>query len=83
MRKSIFALLSLLFMLSVRAQNAGNITITGKVYDQKTGTGLPGATVLLKNTTHEVVTEKDGTFRFLTGQKLPVVLIVSYVGYQR
>jgi outer membrane receptor for ferrienterochelin and colicin len=29
-----------------------------------------------------VVTDKDGIFRFLTGQKLPVVLQVSYVGYQ-
>jgi len=76
------SLLSLLIVLSARSQNAGNITISGKVYDQKTGTGLPGATVHIKGTTHEVVTEKDGAFHFLTGQKLPVTLIVTYVGYQ-
>src|SRR5882757_8673153 len=70
-------------ILSARAQNSNNLTITGKVYDEKTGTGLPGATVHLKNTTHEVVTDKDGQFRFLTGQKLPVVLIVTYIGYQQ
>src|SRR5882762_7122765 len=72
-----------LLFLSARAQNNNNLSITGKVYDEKTGTGLPGATVHLKNTTHEVVTDKDGQFRFLTGQKLPVVLIVTYIGYQQ
>ena len=69
--------------LSLHAQNNNNLTLSGKVFDQKTGTGLPGATVHIKGTTHEVVTDKDGTFHFLTGQKLPVALIVSYVGYQR
>lgn len=72
----------MLLSLQTLGQNTGNIDITGKIYDQKTGVGLPGATVHLKGTTHEVVTDKDGRFRFLTGQKLPVVLQVSYVGYQ-
>jgi TonB-linked SusC/RagA family outer membrane protein len=72
-----------LIAISAHAQNNDNLTITGKVYDERTGTGLPGATVHLKNTTHEVTTDKDGRFRFLTGQKLPVVIIVTYVGYQQ
>src|SRR5882762_3491064 len=81
-KRSFFAvLLPLLIALPSIAQN-NNLDITGKVYDGKTGVGLPGATVHLKNTTHEVVTDKDGRFRFLTGQKLPVVLIVTYIGYQ-
>jgi len=75
-------LLSALASLPGYAQNNNNLTLTGKVYDQKTGTGLPGATVHIKGTTHEVVTEKDGEFRFLTGQKVPVVMVVTYVGYQ-
>jgi TonB-linked SusC/RagA family outer membrane protein len=82
-RKLLFAPFLLLVLFSARGQNAGNITLTGKVYDVKTGTGLPGATVHIKGTTHEVVTEQDGGFRFLTGQKLPVTFVVSYVGYQR
>jgi len=76
------ALIPVLIALSSQAQNNNNLTITGRVFDDKTGVGLPGASVHLKNTTHEVATDKDGNFRFLTGQKLPVVLIVSYVGYQ-
>jgi TonB-dependent starch-binding outer membrane protein SusC len=76
-------LLPAFIALSARAQNNNNTTITGKVYDDKTGTGLPGATVHLKGTTHEVVTDQQGRFRFLTGQHLPVEIIVTYVGYQR
>jgi TonB-linked SusC/RagA family outer membrane protein len=76
------ALIPVLIAFSSQAQNNNNLTITGKVFDDKTGVGLPGASVHLKNTTHEVATDKDGNFRFLTGQKLPVVLIVTYVGYQ-
>ncbi|MBN9384551.1 MAG: TonB-dependent receptor [Chitinophagaceae bacterium] len=80
--KRIVPYLLLLLSIRVMGQNTNNIDITGKIYDQKTGVGLPGATVHIKGTTHEVVTDKDGRFRFLTGQKLPVVLQVSYVGYQ-
>src|SRR5258708_2514151 len=73
---------SVLLHMTISAQNNNNLTIAGKVYDQRTGIGLPGATVHIKGTTHEVVTDKDGGFRFLTGQKLPIVLLVSYIGYQ-
>jgi len=71
-----------LIALSSQAQNNNNLTITGRVFDDKTGVGLPGATIRLKGTTHEVVTDQEGRFRFLTGQKLPVVMAVTYVGYQ-
>ncbi|HZE84042.1 MAG TPA: TonB-dependent receptor plug domain-containing protein, partial [Puia sp.] len=64
-----------------RAQN-NNITLVGKVFDKKTGVALPGATVHIKGTTHEVVSDQDGEFRFLTGQKPPLTLIVSYIGYK-
>ena len=71
----------LLSFFSLAAQNTDNIALTGKVTD-KDGVALPGATVHLKNTTHEVSTDRDGVFRFLTGQKLPVVALVTFVGYQ-
>ncbi len=63
------------------AQNIGahniNISLAGKVVDDKTGTALPGATVHIQGTTHEVLTDKNGEFRFLTGQRPPLVLLVS------
>ncbi|MEI6946803.1 TonB-dependent receptor [Paraflavisolibacter sp. H34] len=66
-------------MLLSRAQT--NITLSGKVTDQSGKLPLAGATVHIKGTTHEVVTNDRGEFSFLTGQRLPVTYIVSYVGY--
>ena len=50
--------------------------------DDKTGDPLPGAVVHIKGTTHEVVADNTGEFKFITGQRIPVVYIVSYVGYK-
>jgi TonB-linked SusC/RagA family outer membrane protein len=63
------------------AQN-NNITLFGRVTDAKSKEPLAGATVHIKGTTHEVLTDTHGEFRFLTGQRVPVVLVVSYVGFQ-
>ncbi|HEX2534771.1 MAG TPA: carboxypeptidase-like regulatory domain-containing protein, partial [Chitinophagaceae bacterium] len=48
-------------------QNNNNITIRGKVVDALTRQPLAGATVHIKGTTHEVVTNNNGEFNFLTG----------------
>jgi hypothetical protein len=37
------ALIPVLIAISSQAQNNNNLTITGKVFDDKTGVGLPGA----------------------------------------
>jgi TonB-dependent starch-binding outer membrane protein SusC len=59
-----------------------NISLSGRIIDEKTNAPLAGATIHLKNTTHEIQTDGKGEFKFLTGQKLPVVFIVSYIGYE-
>lgn len=66
----------------LKAQNNNNISLQGKVYDARTRLALPGATVHIIGTTHEVETDKNGEFKFVTGQKPPFVLVVSFVGYQ-
>ena len=82
MRSFLSALLALLsFNLYAQTSNNHNITLTGHVTD-KTGAALPGATVHLKGTTHEVFTDRYGVFTFVTGQHIPAVITVSYVGYQ-
>lgn len=53
-------------------------TVTGTVYDQN-GTPLPGAIVIVKNTTNGVTTDFDGNFQINTA--LGEVLIISYLGY--
>ena len=63
------------------AQN-NNLSLNGKVIDAKYKTPLAGATVHIKGTTHEVSTDLKGNFQFVTGQKVPVTYIISYVGYE-
>ena len=58
-----------------------NISISGTVVDATTREPLVSATVRLKNTTHQVLTDEKGGFKFLTGQVFPVTAIISYVGY--
>lgn len=83
MRKTALFLLAFLCAVSFsRAQNnQDNITLTGKVVD-KSDVPLIGATVHIKGTTHQVVTDRNGEFHFLTGQKLPIEVTITYVGYQ-
>lgn len=61
---------------------AQNSRLTGKVIDEKTRYPLAGATVHIKGSTHEVVTNDNGEFTFITAQHLPLTYTVSYVGYQ-
>ncbi|EDM35564.1 outer membrane receptor; ragA protein [Pedobacter sp. BAL39] len=58
-----------------------NSTLSGRIMDARTRTPLPGARVHIKGTTHEVSADSDGKFSFVTGQKFPYTLIVSFVGY--
>jgi hypothetical protein len=63
------------------AQNK-NVELVGRVTDEKTGDPLPGAVIHIKGTTHEVLSDNNGEFKFITGQRVPVTYIVTYVGYK-
>src|SRR5690606_27552983 len=58
-----------------------NATFEGVVLDAANGEPLTGATLQLAGVTHVTKTDRRGHFQFVTGQKLPVTLIVSYIGY--
>ncbi len=64
------------------APKTNNITFSGKIVDEKNSAIVTGATVHIQGTTHEVITDKKGAFSFLTGQRFPLVISVSHVGYQ-
>lgn len=85
-RLLIGSLLLLIIPIIVVAQNniqpIVNALLKGVVIDQSSRTPLAGAVVKLKGTTHEVVADERGRFNFVTGQKLPLIAIVSHVGYQ-
>jgi len=59
-----------------------NSTLQGKVIDAVSRIGIPGVNVSIVGTTHAVQTDKAGTFSFVTGQKFPYTLTISYIGYQ-
>lgn len=59
-----------------------NSKLAGVVLDLTTGQPLPGAVVRIKGTTHAVSTNIDGKFNFVTGQKFPYTLLISYVSYE-
>lgn len=81
--KSTFLIAALFFPLFLSAQDSPtiNATVTGKVLDAATNEALVGATVTIRGTTNGDVTDANGEFSLVTGQKLPFTLIVTYVGY--
>ncbi|WP_158800478.1 TonB-dependent receptor [Pedobacter sp. L105] len=59
-----------------------NSTLNGQVLDAKTQEPIIGANITIKGTTHEVATNSDGRFSFVTGQKFPYTLIIRSVTYK-
>ncbi len=86
-KKSIaFLLLPFAFLLfltqSLQAQEGTQTTIKGKVIALKTGDPLTGASVNIEGSTNTVITNDKGEFNITTYKKLPLVLSISFVGYQ-
>lgn len=57
-------------------------TIIGTVYDAATKEPLPGANILIRETTNGVITGLDGSFKMETRGSLPLFLDISFLGYQ-
>lgn len=57
-------------------------SISGVITDAATGEAIIGASILVKGTNTGAVTDIDGKF-FIPADKLPVTLVVSYVGFQK
>ena len=84
-KHSYLSILWLIFgILNLNAQQAPiiNARIKGKVLDNQTNEILIGASISIKGTTNGAVTDENGEFVLITGQKLPLTLIVSYIGYK-
>src|SRR3954452_13544441 len=60
-----------------------NSTLTGVVLDSKNREPLIQAVLHIRGTTHSVETDANGKFSFVTGQKFPYTLEVSYIGYNK
>lgn len=60
-----------------------NATLKGTVLDSITNEPIADVTLQLEGVTHQVKTDKNGEFHFITGQKLPFQLVISRIGYQK
>ncbi len=80
--KHIFLSLLVSFISAGAFAQNNNLSLNGRVIDAKYKSPLAGATIHIKGTTHEVFTDLKGFFQFVTGQKVPVTYIVSYIGYE-
>jgi iron complex outermembrane receptor protein len=69
----------LALMISFHA-DAQEGTVSGTVVDADDGTGLPGATLLVKGTTTGTTTDIDGKFSLMVEPN--TILVVSYVSYK-
>ena len=70
--------LALMLFIGLQVANAQR-TVTGKVTSSDDGSGIPGATVLVKGTAVGAITDVDGKFS-LNVPKDKDVLLFSYVG---
>lgn len=59
-----------------------NATLSGVVIDEKSKEPLQDVTVQLQGVTHAVKTDNKGFFQVVTGQKLPLTIHLSLIGYQ-
>src|SRR5690606_33958195 len=59
-----------------------NSRLDGVVLDSITKEPLGEVTLRLEGVTHSTTTNDKGQFQFVTGQKFPYTIIVSYVGYK-
>lgn len=75
-------MLTLVMLLSANFLFAQAHKVTGKVLDGETGTGLPGVTIVEKNTTHGTTTDIDGNFS-LTVSSPDATVVASFIGYEK
>ncbi|WP_343559177.1 TonB-dependent receptor [Sphingobacterium sp.] len=70
-------------VLAQQPQPIINASLIGTVIDGTTKEPIEGVTIQLEAVTHSVKTDRHGKFQFVTGQKLPFTLILTFVGYQK
>ena len=76
------ALVLIAVALSV-SLSAQSITISGNVRDSSDKSVLPAVSITIKGTKIGTFTNDKGEFRLLTNQRLPLILVVSSIVYER
>ncbi|MCC5930618.1 MAG: TonB-dependent receptor [Cyclobacteriaceae bacterium] len=80
-------ILSSLFLLSVTSTSlyaqVDKIEVTGRVIDNNSKEGLPGATVLIKRPSDFTITNSNGEFSIAVKNELPISIEISLVGFKK
>lgn len=79
MKPTYILILAMLLCQSAWSQ----IRVSGKILDAKTGTGIPGANILIKGVLTGTNSDNEGKFQLTTNQTPPFVIQVSFLGYQK
>ncbi|MBV9988404.1 MAG: carboxypeptidase-like regulatory domain-containing protein [Chitinophagaceae bacterium] len=79
MKKNLLYILLVLPFLS-KGQLNGALLLSGRIVGEQ-HEGLPGVSVLIKNTTKGTQTDSSGRFSLVINQKLPFTLVVSSIGF--
>lgn len=74
--------LILVMVLNANLMFAQVHKITGKVYDGDTGIGMPGVTIVEKETQNGTITDVDGKFSISLSSS-NASIVVSFIGYQK
>ena len=82
MKKNLTVLLISTFMLCYSIANGQTQIITGRVTNGSTNETLSSVSVLVKGTPEGTYTDEKGVFKITTKQKIPLVLVVSSIGYE-
>lgn len=77
----LFVLLAVQMLKSQETKPIINAALEGKVIDAETKEPIEGVTIQLDAVTHSVKTDRNGHFQFVTGQKLPFKVKISFLGY--
>ncbi|HEY9256641.1 TonB-dependent receptor [Chitinophaga sp.] len=76
-------LLLLLLLFSSTAVFAQTRTVTGRIYNAKDNTPLPGASVVVKGTTNGTVSDPDGNFKLQVNDPAATTLQIRYIGMEQ
>jgi len=82
MKKNLIAAIIVTTMFCYPVVNAQTQSITGRVINSVTHETLSSVSVLVKGTPEGTYTDEKGNFKIVTKQKLPLVLVISSIGYE-
>ncbi len=74
--------LSFLFLLLLFSPSVLSQVLTGTIRDSKTNESIIGAVITVKGSQAGAITDLDGKFELEVKQSLPIVIVVTYVGFQ-